>query len=206
MEPKLVITIGRQYGSGGHAIGKLLAQKMNIAFYDKEMTMEILKNSDINEILFKSYDEKSVAAYSLDACAGENYYQTIAEKVYLAEFYTIRKLADEKPCVFVGRCADYVLKGSVDSINFFVHAPLKERIERICKRDGIDHREAEILIRKNDNEREKYYNYHTSQKWGYAGNYNMTIDTGKIGVEGAAGLMEQFLNIVNNKMMPERGK
>lgn len=206
MEPKLVITIGRQYGSGGHAIGKLLAQKMNIAFYDKEMIMEILKNSDINEILFKSYDEKPAAAYSLDACAGENYYQTIAEKVYLAEFYTIRKLADEKPCVFVGRCADYVLKGFVDSINFFVHAPLKERIERICKRDGIDHREAEILIRKNDNEREKYYNYHTSQKWGNAGNYNMTIDTGKIGVEGAGGLMEQFLNIVNNERIPERGK
>lgn len=199
MGQKTIITIGRQYGSGGHEVGKLLAQRLNIAFYDKEILMEASKNSDIDENLLKSYDESpvDVAAYSMNTGAGANYNQPMSEKIYLAEFHTIRQLANEKSCVFVGRCADYVLKGADNCINIFIHAPLKERIKRVCKRDRLEQREAEIIIRKMDKEREKYYNFYTNRKWGDASNYNMAIDTERIGPQGAVDLIERFLNIAN---------
>ena len=198
MQQKIIITIGRQYGSGGHEIGELLSKDLDLEFYDKEIIREASKDSDVSETVFQTYDEKPAKASTYfsapDARAGgmSFYTQPVAEQVYLAEFHVIKRLAAESSCVFIGRCADYVLQDYDNCINVFVHAPLKKRIERVCEREGIEQREAEMIIRKYDKERQKYYNYYTNQKWGNVCNYNITIDTGKIELEYAADLIGQF--------------
>ena len=205
MEQKTIIKIEYQHGSGGEQIGKLLAEKLNISFFDREILVEASREYNIEEKIIRNLDETFVyeGIYSLvqDIRAAKTgmgeYNQSLAEQVYLAEFNAIRNLAKNQSGVFIGRCSDYVLREYANVVHFFIHAPIDVRVERICRHENLERSDAEIIVRKRDREREKYYNFHADRKWGDARNYNLSIDTGRIKLDEAASLLEQYVKSIS---------
>ena len=204
MEQKTIITIEYLHGSGGEQIGKLLAEKLNITFFDREILVEASKEYNIEEKVIQNFDETYVyeGIYSLvqDVRATKSgmgeYKQSLAEQVYLAEFNAIRNLAKIQSGVFIGRCSDYVLREYANAVHFFIHAPIDVRVERICRHENLERSDAEIIVRKRDREREKYYNFHADLKWGEARNYNLSIDTGRIKLNEAVSILEQYVKSI----------
>ncbi|MGN1134218.1 MAG: AAA family ATPase [Oscillospiraceae bacterium] len=201
---KSIITISREFGSGGHEIGKKLAQELNIPFYDKELLERAAKNSGICKELFESHDENSSGSflfslvmgdYSLDSNGMLNTQMPLNHQLFLAQFEAIKKIADEGPCVIVGRCADYVLEDYDNVINFFVMADMADKKKRICSRYDIEKNKVEDFIKKTDKRRANYYNYYTDKKWGTAKNYDLCVNSSKIGIENAVELMKTYIDI-----------
>ena len=166
MENNIVITIARQYGSGGKTIGKMLAERMQVPFYDKELMRLASDESGINETLFAGSDEKVKNSLL------HNYQAKI-----------IRELANRESCVIIGRCADYVLKEYDNVLSVFVHAPHDFCMEQAAKKHSISERELEKLIAKTDRQRAGYYKYHTGRDWTDARNYDLCLDSSKLGFE-----------------------
>ena len=190
-----IITIGREFGSGGHEIGAHLAEKLEIPLYDKEMLDRASKDSGIAEEILKAHDEKPTSSflyslvmdtYSLGYKTGSYSDMPINHKIFLAQFDAIKKLAEEGPCVMVGRCADYALSDWPDCFSIFIHADMDARIRRIASKYGKSDKEAKDIIIKTDKSRASYYNYYTNKKWGSAKDYNLCIDSGKLGLDNAA--------------------
>lgn len=198
-----IITIGRQYGSGGKEIGKKLSELYGIPFYDKELLKIAAKESGICEEMFESFDEKPTTSflYSLvmDPYAlgynAASFDMPLNQKVFLASFDAIKKVADEGPCIIVGRCADYALRDYDNCLNIFVHAPMDFKRQRIHDQYDIPMDKVEETSAKMDKQRSGYYNYYTSRKWGDIRNYHLSIDTGLFGVEGAVELIRQAIEI-----------
>ena len=198
-----IITIGRQYGSGGKEIGKKLSELYGIPFYDKELLKIAAKESGICEEMFESFDEKPTTSflYSLvmDPYAlgynAASFDMPLNQKVFLASFDAIKKVADEGPCIIVGRCADYALRDYDNCLNIFVHAPMDYKRQRIHDQYDIPMDKVEETSAKMDKQRSGYYNYYTSRKWGDIRNYHLSIDTGLFGVEGAVELIRQAIEI-----------
>lgn len=175
-----VITIGRQYGSGGHDIGKLLAEKLGYTFYDEEIiqmaagttgyTPEFVGKEEENLTNSLLYDLVSQMHYSAD-------YEAPKDKIFEAESKTIKELAAKGNCVIVGRCADQVLKDNTHCLHLFFHAPLESRIKRVINRENVSEKEAKALIQKEDKSRADNYHYYTRHIWGAAANYHLTVDT-----------------------------
>lgn len=198
----MVITVGRQYGSGGREIGTMLAKKLGIAYYDDMLLKEAAKESGLCEELFHSFDERpksflySIAmdpySFSVDHVTPKG---SIEQQVYLATYDTIKKLADKGPCVLIGRCADYVLKDRSDVINLFITAPLENRIERVARRNNISKKEARNRIKRTDKSRASYYNYYSSKDWGDAKSYDLCVDSSMLGVEGTVELLEKLVTL-----------
>lgn len=198
----MVITVGRQYGSGGREIGTMLAEKLGIAYYDDMLLKEAAKESGLCEDLFRSFDERpksflySVAmdpySFSMNHVMPKG---SIEQQVYLATYDTIKKLADKGPCVLIGRCADYALKDRDDVINLFITAPLENRIERVARRNGITRGEAKERIKRTDKSRASYYNYYSSKDWGDAKSYDLCIDSSLLGIEGTVELLEKLVTL-----------
>ena len=198
----MVITVGRQYGSGGREIGTMLAEKLGIAYYDDMLLKEAAKESGLCEDLFRSFDERpksflySVAmdpySFSMNHVMPKG---SIDQQVYLATYDTIKKLADKGPCVLIGRCADYALKDRDDVINLFITAPLENRIERVARRNGITRDEAKERIKRTDKSRASYYNYYSSKDWGDAKSYDLCIDSSLLGIEGTVELLEKLVTL-----------
>ena len=198
----MVITVGRQYGSGGREIGTMLAEKLGIAYYDDMLLKEAAKESGLCEDLFRSLDERpksclySVAmdpySFSMNHVMPKG---SIEQQVYLATYDTIKKLADKGPCVLIGRCADYALKDRDDVINLFITAPLENRIERVARRNGITRDEAKERIKRTDKSRASYYNYYSSRDWGDAKSYDLCIDSSLLGIEGTVELLEKLVTL-----------
>ena len=175
MKYQPIITVGRQYGSGGRYVARLLAEKLGIPFYDKELLAEASRDSGICQELLESYDEKQGKNLLFSLISGA---QTRGEtgtmymdmplnhKIFLAQFDTIRRIADEGPCVIVGRCADYVLRDHENVINVFVKAKTEDRIQRVIRYNGADPVKAEEILRKADKQRAAYYNYYATGTWG----------------------------------------
>ncbi len=202
MANNTVITIGRQYGSGGRDVGKKLAEELGIPCYDKELLALAAKQSGLCQELFENHDEKPTSSflYSLVMDTYSTGYSSatftdmpINHKVFLAQFDTIKKLAQEGPCVIVGRCADYALADCPHVVNTFIHADMQERIVRISKRRDVTNAKAKDLIVKTDKQRANYYNYYTSKKWGEAAGYHLSLDTGVLGIEGAVHIIREFI-------------
>lgn len=176
----MVITVGRQYGSGGREIGTMLAKQLGIAYYDDMLLKEAAEESGLCEELFRSFDERpksflySIAmdpySFSMNHVTPKG---SIEQQVYLATYDTIKKLADKGPCVLIGRCADYALKDRDDVINLFITAPLENRIKRVAARNGISENEAKDRIKKTDKSRASYYNYYSAKDWGDAKSYDL---------------------------------
>ena len=118
--------------------------------------------------------------------------QPLSVQLYLEQFNTIREIAEKESCVFIGRCSDYALRNRENVINVFVHAPLPDRIRRICRRNQVDEAAAKDMIQKKDKARANYYNYYTGQKWGNMRNYDLTFDTSKVGIDGAVDLILRY--------------
>ncbi|SDA16766.1 Cytidylate kinase-like family protein [Ruminococcus sp. YE71] len=196
-----VITIGREFGSGGREIGKRLAELYGIPFYDKKLLEESAKQSGICEDLFVRHDESMtnsflyslvMGTYPMSADGRMNPEMPLNHRIFLAQFETIRKLG-EKPCVIVGRCADYVLQENKNRISVFITGNMFEKKRRIAERYDIEKPKIEDFIRKTDKRRANYYEYYTDNKWGMATNYDVTVNSSIIGIEGAVKLISEFV-------------
>lgn len=196
---KRVITIGRQFGSGGREIGVKLAEALNIPYYDKELLKRAAKESGLCEHLFESFDEKPKSLlYSLamDPYSLGNFttpYGTVEQDVFLATFNTVKKVAEEGPCVMIGRCADYALRDSDNCLRLFIYAPMADRVQRIAALRSLSPEKAKDMINKMDKQRASYYNYYTSKKWGSPASYDFCIDSSRLGIDGTVDLIRYIL-------------
>ena len=191
----LVITVGRSYGSGGRSVGKLLAEKLNIPYYDSVLLEQAAEESGLSHEFLKSLDEKPVDTHMLYQYRGysASQYGMLEDLAGEAQREIIEKVASEGPCVIVGRRADQILEGKAETLNIFVTASLESRTARIEQRDGLTELESIKKIAKVDRERAAYYNQHSEKEWGAAASYDLCVDTDKFGVEGAASLIAAML-------------
>lgn len=201
---KTVITIGRQNGSAGHDIGKLLAEKLNIPFYDKEIITRAAKESGFCEEMIQNHDERPTGSflynlvmdtYSFGYNSSAFVDMPISHKVFLAQFEAIKAYAKEGPCVIVGRCADYALADFDNVLNIFIFADdafkVRHLLDRFPDLKTID--KARDYYIKKDKQRQSYYNYYSSKKWGRAESYDLCINSAKLGIEGTVDLIKQYV-------------
>lgn len=202
MASNTIITIGRQYGSGGHDIGKQLAEELNVPFYDKALLERAAKDSGLCQEIFENHDEKPTNSflyslvmdtYSLGYTTSSFSEMPLNHKIFLAQFDAIKNIAKEGPCVIVGRCADYALAEFPNVVNVFLHADLQDRIVRIARRHDLTDAKAKDLIIKTDKRRASYYNYYTSKKWGDAAGYDLSLNTATLGIEGTIHMIREFV-------------
>ena len=203
------ITIGRQFGSSGHEIGRLVAKKLNIKCFDKELISEAAKNSGFCEEMIENHDERPTSSFLYNLVMdtysfgyNNNAYvdMPISQKVFLAQFNAIKQLADEEPCVIVGRCADYALADRNDTLNIFIFSTEEAKIKTIMNRfPELNEGKARDMMVKKDKQRQSYYNYYSSKKWGRADTYDLCINSATLGVEGTADLIVQYVTDFENK-------
>lgn len=202
-----IITISREFGSGGHQIGKKLAEILEIPFYDKEIIEKSAKDSGICKEFFEEHDEKYtnsllyslvVGNYSMTADGRLNPEMPMNQKIFLAQFDTIKNLAREGACVIVGRCADYVLSERKDTLSVFISADMDDRKQRVVQRCDIKENKLFDFINKNDKKRANYYNFYTDRKWGTAKNYDLCINSSSLGIEGAVELIKKAIEVKEN--------
>ena len=202
MKTNTIITIGRQYGSAGREIGYKIAEDFGIKLYDKEMLARAAKESGICEEIFETHDEKPTNSflyslvmdtYSMGYTGSTYNDMPINHKVFLAQFDTIKKIADEGPCILVGRCADYALESYDNMVSVFIHADLDARISRISRIYDLPANKAKDRIIKADKKRASYYNYYTNKRWGDADSYELCLNSSKLGIEGTAKAIEQYI-------------
>lgn len=202
-----IYTIGREFGSGGREVGEKLAAKLGIKLYDKELLQQAAKDSGFCEEIFENHDEKPTNSflYSLvmDTYSVSGYSAApfldmpLNHKVFLAQFETIKKIAEKESCVIVGRCADYALSDNPDCINVFIHADLDARIKNVSRNLNITENKARDIINKTDKQRASYYNYYTSKKWGDSKSYNLSLDAGKLGTDNCVEMILKFRELMD---------
>lgn len=198
-----VITIGRQFGSGGREIGKLVAEKLGIAYYDKELLCEAAKNAGVSPEFFEKSDEKMPRFFSglFSFTMGYNPYTLYAgsssisdDTLYRAQSDFIHSVAEKHSCVIVGRSADYVLRDHPRCANIFIHAPIEECVKRIMRRgDKTTPEQARSLAEKTNKLRAGYYNFYSDKTWGDAKTYHMTIDSSSLPAEDVAGMICDYV-------------
>ena len=202
MKTNTIITIGRQYGSAGREIGYKVADAFGIKLYDKEMLARAAKESGICEEIFETHDEKPTNSflyslvmdtYSMGYSGNTYTDMPINHKVFLAQFDAIKKIADEGPCVLVGRCADYALEAYPNLVSVFISANLNDRIRRVARTYDLTDAKAKDMIVRADKKRASYYNYYTNKKWGDAASYELCLNSSELGVEGTAKAIEQYI-------------
>lgn len=190
----MIITLGRQHGSGGHDIARALAKALDYACYDKEIVDHAAETSGFSKEIFDSYDERRVASYVVSP----NFYGLHAGfrlnmQVSAAQFEAIRNLADRGNGIFVGRCADYILRDRSDLVRVFIMADEEFRIKTMMGRRNLTVEQAKKLVREVDKDRSSYYKYYTDQSWGDAENYDLCINSANIGVDGAVQVIKAYL-------------
>lgn len=205
---KSVITISRQYGSGGREIGEKLAKELNIPFYDNEIITRAAKESGFSIAAFEKAEQKATNSLLYSIAMGMNAYGnqdfgfsnlSLDDQIYLAQSEVIHKIAEEGPCVIVGRCADYILHNMPHIINVFVWASLESRLERATKLYGLSSNKAAEQILKIDKRRANYYNYHASEKWGRADNYHLSIQSDNVGIQNSVELIKNYVYMTEDK-------
>lgn len=180
---KYVVTISREYGSGGRFIGKLIAEKLGIAFYDSELLTKASDMSGISKTCLENYDETKESAFSYaQGLYGMD--MSLGQKVFLAQFEAIKKIASQESCVIVGRCADYVLRDNPNVVKVFICAPLEDKIERAITYYKINPTKAASIIAKKNKKRRSYYNFYTDKEWGKPDSYDLCVNS-KNGIETA---------------------
>ncbi|MDX9946595.1 MAG: cytidylate kinase-like family protein [Bacteroidales bacterium] len=203
MKSKFVITIGRQLGSGGRIIGEKLATKLGIAFYDKELIQLASQESGLGKEFFEQADEKKLYSvfgglFGLRGTIAEEPFSTYYlnnETLFKIQSDVIRKLADKGSCLFVGRCADYVLTGHPRILNVFVSADLADRVHRIAEQQKLTPDKARDFIEKADKKRAAYYNYFSSKPWGAADTYHLCVNSSWLGLDETVELIGGFASL-----------
>lgn len=197
-----IITIGRQYGSGGREIGEKLATELGIQCYDKELLDRAAKDSGICQELFEHHDEKPTGSflyslvmdtYSIGYASPAFSDMPLNHKVFLAQFNAIKQIANEGPCILVGRCADYALAEYKNCVNIFVYAKMEARIRRIADKFHLTDAKAKDKILKTDKKRASYYNYYSNKKWGEAASYDLCINSSTCGIDNAVQIIKDFV-------------
>ncbi|MBR1770439.1 MAG: cytidylate kinase-like family protein [Lachnospiraceae bacterium] len=197
-----VITIGRQFGSAGHEIGEKVAAYFGIKCYDKELITRAAKESGFCEEMIENHDERPTNSflynlvmdtYSFGYNASSFVDMPISHKVFLAQFDTIKRIAKEGPCVIVGRCADYALAEQPNCIHLFIYADEAAKTKRVMERYQLAQGKARDLMIKKDKQRQSYYNYYSSKKWGRADSYDLCVNSSVLGVEGTVKLIAQYV-------------
>lgn len=199
-----IVTIGRQFGSGGREIGEMVADHFGIKCYDKELLSRAAKESGFCEEMIQNHDERPTNSflynlvmdtYSFGYNSSSFVDMPISHKVFLAQFDTIKKIAKEEPCIIVGRCADYALSDLPNVLNLFIYGDEECKIKRIRERfsDITSNEKAREMMIKKDKQRQSYYNYYSSKKWGRADSYDLCINSSILGIEGTVKLIIQYV-------------
>ena len=213
MKTNTIITIGREFGSAGREIGYKVAEAFGIKLYDKEMLARAAKESGICEEIFQSHDEKPTTSflyslvmdtYSMGYSGNTYTDMPINHKVFLAQFDAIKKIADEGPCILVGRCADYALESYKNVVSVFIHADLPSRIHRIARIYNLTDAKAKDMIIKTDKKRASYYNYYTNKKWSDAESYELCLTSSELGIEGTAKAIIDYVNLKESVKREDR--
>ncbi len=195
---KRIITISREFGSGGRLIGRRLAEKLDVPYYDKELLDRIAEESGFCREMMEDAERKAKNSflYSLASAmgTGESGPESLSlnERFFLAQFDTIKEIADEGSCVIVGRCADYILRGMPEATNVFVYAEEADKIKRAVQEYGVPENSVRKMMKDTDKARANYYNYHTGRKWGKPINYHLSIDSGYLEIEDIVDLIIRY--------------
>lgn len=205
MDNNFVVNIGRQLGSGGREIGEKLAARLDIGFYDRELINLASEESGLCPEFFEKADEKpsqgiigglfgmrfpfiSDGAIPATNCLSN-------DALFKVQSDVIRRLASERSCLFVGRCADYILRENPRCVNIFISASFEDRIARLCRMHSISESTAEEIIEKADKRRAAYYNYYSFKTWGAAATYHLCIDSSVLGIDGTVDFLEEFVKL-----------
>ena len=204
MAEKVVITIARQYGSGGREIGERVAELLSIPKYDKELITLSAQKDGLSEQVLEKVDETATSSLLYTLAMGSNlfagahaapYSLPLNDKLFVRQNEVIRSLAEEESCVMIGRCADYVLREHPDRLSVFIYADLDARKKRVAERHGVKEGEALDIINKTDRRRASYYNFYTGNKWGKYDNYHIAINSAVLGIEGTARLIADMAKL-----------
>ena len=203
---KRVITINRQYGSGGREIGRKLAEAYGVPFYDNEIISRAAKESGFAEAAFENAEEKATNSLLYSIAMGMNIFSaqeigyaglSLDDRIFLAQANVIRKVAESGPCVIVGRCADYILREREDLINIFIIAAVDYRIQRSIEIDMLPKAKAAEIVLKKDKTRANYYRYHVGERWDNVLNYDLAIRSDLTGVDGTVTALKAYLDALD---------
>lgn len=200
-EKKTIITISREFGSGGRLIGQRLAEKLGVPFYDKQLLDRIAEESGFSAELMQDQEMKAKNSflYSLASAMGTRDIGpdslSLNERFFLAQFDTIRKIADEGSCVIVGRCSDYILSAYPEASHIFIYAEEEDKVRRAVEEYGVPEEDVRKLMKDTDRARANYYSYHTGRKWGEHQNYSLSIDSGFIEIEDIVDLIIRYNSV-----------
>ncbi|MGN0611017.1 MAG: AAA family ATPase [Ruminiclostridium sp.] len=187
-----IITISRQYASGGSEIGRKVAKLLDIPYYDREIIDATAKESGFDPAYIERAEQSSTNSFLYNLAINGMYSQPLTDQLFAAECRVIKALAEKGPCVIVGRCADYVLREGFDTFNVFVHSTDKFRCKRICEHDNLTENEAMSVIRQKDKARRRHYKYYTERVWGDSLNYDLCINTAVSGTNLAAEIIAKL--------------
>lgn len=198
-----VITITRQFGSGGREIGKKLAEAYGIPFYDNEIISRAAKDTGFAEAAFERAEDKASNSLLYSIAMGMNVFSSqdvgfsglsLDDRIFLAQSKVIRNVAKEGPCVIVGRCADYILKNQENVVNLFIRATLDFRIKRAIEVEGIPKEKSAEMVMKKDKSRANYYKYHSGERWDNVLNYDFVIRSDLCGIDGTVACLKAYLD------------
>ena len=201
---KKIVTISRQYGSGGRYIGENLAKAMGVPCYDEKLIDMVAKESGFAQSFVAEKGERMTGSLLFNIASSlslannvfsTNNGVTLQDEIYFTQNRIIKELADKGPCVIVGRCADYILREREDCLNVFIFADNESKIERAEKYFNITREEAPAVLKKKDKARANHYKYYTDQEWGMASNYDLCLNSGLIGIEGCVKAIQQVLEL-----------
>ena len=204
MTGKQIITIGREFGSGGHEVGRRLAAELGYKLYDKELLKMMAQESNISEKVLEDYDEKNTGSllYSImmDVYPSMNYVgNTLQRQIYQAQYDTIRRIGEKGDCVIVGRGADYILRDLPHLTSVFIRASEEFTIGRVAEYEHVSPQKAKEFITKADKKRASYYNFQTEKKWGHVSSYNLALDASDIGIDGCVNVIRCYLEMKDKK-------
>lgn len=202
MKTNSIITIGRQFGSGGREIGKKLAESLEIPFYDKELIQLAAKKSGVCEEVFETVDEQAtnsflyslaMGAYTLSSTSSLITEMPINDKLFILQSDIIKNLAAEGPCVIVGRCGNYVLRDNPNAVHLFIYADMECKIKRVSKLYDLPENKVKDKIVKTDKKRANYCNYYTNEKWGIMQNYDFSLNSSRLDTDRCVEVIRQYL-------------
>lgn len=190
-----IICIGREFGSGGHEIAVRLGTELGIKVYEKNLVHLACKYGDLQASKMESADEKATNPYLFETVHEGNYHVTrglpTSEVLFALQSHEIKRIAAKESCIFVGRCADYVLQDTdAEVVSVFVFCPAEQRIQRKMAQEKLSHMKAKQLVRKMDLQRKKYYEHYTGTVWGITQSYDLVVNTGEVGIEQAVEIIK----------------
>ncbi len=193
-----IVTIGRECGSGGHTIGKLVAEKLGVSFYDKEIVELVAAKTKLSPEFIAANDEYfqngslgHIFGYGGRFSSTLHTQSALRDQMQFVQAELLREIADRESCVIVGRCADYILRERGDVLNVFIHSDMPYKVERSIREHALEEKDAASVLAKRDKARAQHYRFYTDQEWGDMKNYHLSLDSGALGVDGCVALICQ---------------